>query len=126
MGFFDVADIWFGWEAGSAGFGRTLAQCGISPGPYPALPLLAPSTVRAAASLSVDGGMQPLHSLLPVYPETIAARGGWVMGNAVNFRSLNLELFEKVERFSVDLYGAVQDGFLPQRERVVQEALSEQ
>ncbi len=47
------------------------------------------------------------------------------MGNAANFRALNLELFEDVDRFSVDLNGAVQDGYLQQRERIVQEALAE-
>ena len=126
LGLFDVADSWFGLEAGHADFGQTLGQYGISPGPYLVLPFFGPSTVRDAVGLSVDGAMQPMNYLLPTYPETIAARGGWVMGNTVNFRSLNLELFENVDRFSVDLYGAVQDGYLQQRERIVQEALSEQ
>ena len=125
LGFFDVADRWFGLEAGHADFGQTLAQYGIAPGPYLVLPFFGPSTVRDAVGLSVDGAMQPMNYLLPTYPESIAARGGWVMGSAVNFRSLNLELFENVDRFSVDLYGAVQDGYLQQRERIVQEALSE-
>ncbi len=125
LGFFDVAGSWFGLEASHADFGQTLAQYGISPGPYLVLPFFGPSTVRDAVGLSVDGAMQPMNYLLPTYPETIAARGGWVMGNAANFRSLNLELFENVDRFSVDLYGAVQDGYLQQRERIVQEALSE-
>lgn len=126
LGFFDVADSWFGLEAGHADFGQTLAQYGIAPGPYLVLPFFGPSTIRDAVGLSVDGAMQPMNYLLPTYPETIAARGGWVMGSAANFRSLNLELFENVDRFSVDLYGAVQDGYLQQRERIVQEALSEQ
>ena len=126
LGFFDVADSWFGLEAGHADFGQTLAQYGIAPGPYLVLPFFGPSTVRDAVGLSVDGAMQPMNYLLPTYPETIAARGGWVMGSAANFRSLNLELFENVDRFSVDLYGAVQDGYLQQRERTIQEAIAEE
>ena len=126
LGFFDVADSWFGLEAGHADFGQTLAQYGIAPGPYLVLPFFGPSTVRDAVGLSVDGAMQPMNYLLPTYPETIAARGGWVMGSAANFRSLNLELFENVDRFSVDLYGAVQDGYLQQRERIIQEAIAEE
>ncbi len=126
LGFFDVANSWFGLEAGHADFGQTLAQYGISPGPYLVLPFFGPSTVRDAVGLSVDGAMQPMNYLLPTYPETIAARGGWVMGSAANFRSLNLELFENVDRFSVDLYGAVQDGYLQQRERLIQEATAEE
>ncbi len=126
LGFFDVADSWFGLEAGHADFGQTLAQYGIAPGPYLVLPFFGPSTVRDAVGLSVDGAMQPMNYLLPTYPETIAARGGWVMGSAANFRSLNLELFENVDRFSVDLYGAVQDGYLQQRERTIQETVAEE
>lgn len=126
LGFFDVAESWFGLEASHADFGQTLAQYGIAPGPYLVLPFFGPSTVRDAVGFGVDSAMQPMNYLLPTYPETIAARGGWVVGGAVNFRSLNLELFENVDRFSVDLYGAVQDGYLQQRERVVQDALAEQ
>ena len=70
--------------------------------------------------------MQPMNYLLPTYPELIAAQGGWVIGNTINARSLNLELFESVDRFSLDLYGAVQDGYLQQREQVIQDALGEE
>jgi ABC-type transporter lipoprotein component MlaA len=34
---------------------------------------------------------------------------------AVNYRSLHLNLFEDVDRYAVDLYGAVQDGYLQRR-----------
>lgn len=92
-------------------------------GPYLVLPFLGPSTVRNAIGLGVDGGMQPVNYLLPTIPKHLSARGGWLIGAAVNMRSLNLELFESVDRFSLDLYGAAQDGYLQQRERVVQDAL---
>ena len=126
LGFFDVADSWFGLEAGHADFGQTLAQYGISSGPYLILPFFGPSTVRDALGFGVDGAMQPMSYLLPTYPELITARAGWVVGGALNARSLNLELFESVDRFSLDLYGAVQDGYLQQRERIIQEAIAEQ
>ena len=125
LGFFDVADSWFGIEASHADFGQTLGQYGVPSGPYLVLPFFGPSTVRDAVGFSVDGAMQPITYLLPTWPELIAARGGWVVGNAINARSLNLELFESVDRFSLDLYGAVQDGYLQQREQVVQDALEE-
>ena len=35
--------------------------------------------------------------------------------DAVNYRSLNLNLFEDVDRYSIDLYGAVQDGYTQRR-----------
>ena len=123
LGFLDVADSWFGLEASHADFGQTLAQYGMSSGPYLVLPFFGPSTVRDAVGFSVDGAMQPMNYLLPTFPELIAARGGWVVGNAINARSLNLELFESVDRISLDLYGAVQDGYLQRREQVIREAL---
>ena len=123
LGFFDVADSWLGLEASHADFGQTLAQYGMSSGPYLVLPFFGPSTVRDAVGFGVDGAMQPMNYFLPTFPELIAARGGWVAGSTINARSLNLELFESVDRISLDLYGAVQDGYLQQREQVIQEAL---
>jgi ABC-type transporter lipoprotein component MlaA len=34
---------------------------------------------------------------------------------AVNYRSLHLNLFEDVDRYAIDLYGAVQDGYMQRR-----------
>jgi hypothetical protein len=33
----------------------------------------------------------------------------------VNYRSLHLDQFEQVDRYAIDLYGAVQDGFMQRR-----------
>ena len=123
LGFFDVADSWLGLEASHADFGQTLAQYGMSSGPYLVLPFFGPSTVRDAVGFGVDGAMQPMNYFLPTFPELIAARGGWVVGSTINARSLNLELFESVDRISLDLYSAVQDGYLQRREQVIREAL---
>ena len=123
LGFFDVADSWLGLEASHADFGQTLAQYGMSSGPYLVLPFFGPSTVRDAVGFGVDGAMQPMNYFLPTFPELVAARGGWVVGSTINARSLNLELFESVDRISLDLYSAVQDGYLQSREQVIQEAL---
>ena len=123
LGFFDVADRWFGLEAGYADFGQTLAKYGIGSGPYLVLPFFGPSTVRDAVGLGIDGAMQPTNYLLPTVPEQISARTGWLVGATVNARALNLELFESVDRFSLDLYGAVQDGYLQQREQVIRDAV---
>jgi len=122
LGFFDVADSWLGLEASHADFGQTLAQYGVSAGPYLVLPFFGPSTVRDAVGFGIDGAMQPMNYFLPTFPELIAARDGWVVGSTINARSLNLELFESVDRISLDLYGAVQDGYLQRREQVIQEA----
>ena len=53
--------------------------------------------------------------------QVFAIRGGLTVGSAINYRSLNLKLFEDVDRYAVELYGAVQDGYLQRREKAIQE-----
>ena len=62
--------------------------------------------------------MNPINYLLSTI-QSIAIRGGLTLGNAVNSRSMNLELFQNVDRFSLDLYGAVQDGYLQRRAQAI-------
>ncbi len=120
VGLFDVADQWFGLKESSEDFGQTLAVYGVSSGPYLVLPFYGPSTVRDTVGLAVDSAMNPMNYLLSTV-EVIAIRGGLAVSNAVNYRSLNLQLFEDVDRYAVDLYGAVQDGYLQRREKAIQE-----
>ena len=120
VGLFDVADPLLGWKESPEDFGQTLAVYGASSGPYLMLPFYGPSTVRDTVGLAVDSAMNPMNYLLSTV-QVIAIRGGLTLGNAINYRSLNLELFEDVDRYSVDLYGAVQDGYLQRRERAIKE-----
>jgi phospholipid-binding lipoprotein MlaA len=93
---------------------------GVASGPYLVLPFFGPSNIRDAVGLAVDSAMNPTYYLLST-TQSIAINSGITAGTAVNYRSLNLELFEDVDRFSVDLYGAVQDGYLQRREQVIEE-----
>src|SRR5262249_6023384 len=111
VGLFDVADEWFGLKESPEDFGQTLAVYGVSSGPYLVLPFYGPSTVRDTVGLAVDSAMNPMNYSLSTV-EVLAIRGGITVTNAVNYRSLNLQLFEDVDRYAVDLYGAVQDGYL--------------
>ena len=52
-GMYDVAEGW-GWPRKKAGFDSTLAKWCIKDGPYIILPILGPSTPRAAVSLALD------------------------------------------------------------------------
>lgn len=120
VGLFDVADLWFGLKESPEDFGQTLAVYGVSSGPYLMLPFYGPSTVRDTVGMAVDGAMNPMNYFLSTV-ELIAVRGGLTIANAVNYRSLNLQLFEDVDRYAVDLYGAVQDGYLQRREKAIEE-----
>ena len=119
-GFLDVADRWFGLKESNEDFGQTLGTYGVEQGAYLVLPFWGPSTVRDAFGLAVDSAMNPMNYLLST-TEVLAARGGIVTGRAVNYRSLNLELFADVDRYAVDLYGAVQDVYMQRREKEVVE-----
>jgi phospholipid-binding lipoprotein MlaA len=120
VGFFDVAGNLFGWRESEEDFGQTLGKYGVAPGPYLVLPFFGSSTVRDAVGRAVDSAMNPMNYFLST-TEVLAIRGGLAIGNAINYRSLNLELFEDVDRYSVDLYGAVQDGYLQRREQQIAE-----
>ncbi len=120
LGFFDVADRWLGLKESKEDFGQTLGWHGVDSGPYLVLPFYGPSTLRDAFGLAVDSALNPMNYLLSA-TQVIAIRGGTTAANAVNYRSLNLELFEDVDRFALDLYGAVQDAYLQRRKREVAE-----
>jgi phospholipid-binding lipoprotein MlaA len=114
-GLFDPADEWFGLKQEPNDFGLTLAKYGVKEGPYLVLPLLGPSTVRDALGKVVDGAMNPVAYTAPssaIFYE-MAANGL----AAVNARSENLKMFDDVDLYSVDLYGAVQDAYLERRQQ---------
>jgi phospholipid-binding lipoprotein MlaA len=120
VGFVDAADRWFDLKESNEDFGQTLGTYGVGQGPYLVLPFFGPSTVRDAFGLAVDSAINPMNYLLP-RTQVIAIRSGLTVASAVNYRSLNLELFEDVDRFAVDLYGAAQDAYLQRRGREVEE-----
>jgi phospholipid-binding lipoprotein MlaA len=100
-GLFDPADKWFGLKQEPNDFGLTLAKYGVKEGPYLVLPILRPSTVRDALGKVVDGAMNPVNYGAPssaIYYELAANAVA-----AVNARSENLNMFDEVCLYSVDL-----------------------
>jgi len=95
-------------------FGLTLGHYGVPAGPYVVWPFLGPSTFRDTVGTAADGAMWPLPYFVPWYL-WLLADGGKDVVEAVNYRSLNLNLFEDVDRYAIDLYGAVQDGYMQRR-----------
>ncbi|MGO9267260.1 MAG: VacJ family lipoprotein [Candidatus Binataceae bacterium] len=118
-GLFDPADHWFGLKESRNDMGLTLGHYGISQGPYLVLPFLGPSTIRDTVGYAADEAMWPLPYFVPWYISLPTDAGKGVV-EAVNFRSLHLDLFEQVDRYAVDLYGAVQDGYLQRRANQLQ------
>ena len=113
-GFFDVADSWFGIKQHDDDFGLTLGHYGIPEGYYVVWPFLGPSTIRGTVGLAADGAMWPLDYFVPWYVWFPADSGKEVL-QAVNYRSLHLNMFEEADLYAIDLYGAVQDAYLQRR-----------
>lgn len=120
LGFFDVAKNQFGIEESNEDFGQTLGHYGVGGGAYVVLPFAGPSTVRDTFGFVIDGAMDPKQYLLSG-TENFGISTGTTLATAVNDRSLNLELFEQVDRFSLDLYSAAQDFYLQRREQQIEE-----
>jgi phospholipid-binding lipoprotein MlaA len=116
-GLFDVARQEMGLEEQKADFGQTLGIWGIGPGPYLVLPLLPPLTVRDGIGYFVDGSTNPLNYYIPFWPDKF----GLSALDAINDRSLNLDLFQGFEEVTVDLYSAVRNGYLQRRDRMIKE-----
>ena len=115
-GLFDVAKL-EGIEKSREDFGQTLGFYGAGPGPFLILPLLPPLTVRDGIGMGVDGLMDPLSYFLPFF----WTRLGMKVGETVNDRSLNLELFQGFEESVIDMYSAVRHGYLKRREKLIKE-----
>lgn len=114
-GLFDIAKQEFGLQKTRADFGQTLGIWGVSPGPFLVLPFMPPLTVRDGIGTAVDGAMDPLSYVLPF----IWTRLGMRVGNMINDRSLNLDLYQGFEETTVDLYSAVRNGYLQRRENMI-------
>lgn len=114
-GFFDVARD-MGIEEADEDAGQTLAVYGVGPGPYLILPFFPPLTVRDGIGTAIDGVLDPINYFFPVEALT-----GMEVGDRVNNRALNLELFETVEETAIDLYSAVRNGYLQRRQQVIKE-----
>ena len=97
-------------------FGQTLGLWGVAAGPYLVLPLLGPTTVRDGIGKGVDSAMNPLTYVVPFVGQV-----GMKVGDTVNDRALNYDLFAGVEETSIDLYSSVRHFYLKRREKMVEE-----
>jgi phospholipid-binding lipoprotein MlaA len=116
-GLFDPAGDYWGIPKSREDFGQTLGWYGVGPGPYLILPFLEPLTIRDGIGRGVDSLLDPLSWLLPLFWDRV----GMTLGNILNERSLNLELFQGFEEGVIDLYSAVRHGYLQRRRQLIQE-----
>lgn len=133
-GMFDPAKIMFGLDTPLEDLGQTLGTYGVAPGPYLVVPFYGPFTLRDGMGFIGDTLLDPFNwFVLPFktsdsIPQLVqdrstitAIRLGLTGGEAVNDRSLTLEEFEGIEEGTIDLYGAIRNGYLQQRLKAIQE-----
>lgn len=116
-GLFDPAKDFWGIQKSREDFGQTLGVWGSGPGPYLVLPLMEPLTVRDGIGKFVDGFMDPLSYVLPFFWDRI----GMKIGDALNERALNYDLFQGFEESVIDMYSAVRHGYLQRRQQLIRE-----
>jgi phospholipid-binding lipoprotein MlaA len=116
VGFFDVAKDGFGIEQRDEDTGQTFGVWGAGPGPYLVLPFLPPLTVRDGIGYAFDVAMTPYTYFIPWWGSVLGT-----VTNTVNERSLNLDRFERVAESTVDLYGAVRNGYLQRRAAAIKQ-----
>ena len=116
VGFFDVAKDAFGINQRDEDTGQTFGVWGMGPGPYLILPFLPPLTVRDGVGYAFDVAMTPYTYFIPWWGSLAGTAT-----NTVNERSLNLDRFERVTESTVDLYGAVRNGYLQRRAAAIKQ-----
>jgi phospholipid-binding lipoprotein MlaA len=116
-GLFDPAKDYWGIRPSKEDFGQTLGTYGSASGPYLILPLLPPMTVRDGIGMGVDGAMDPLSYFIPFIWDRLGMR----IGDTVNDRAINYDLFQGVEETTVDLYSSVRHFYLNRREQLIRE-----
>jgi len=124
VGLFDPADKWLGLKEHRNDFGLTLARYGIHEGPYLVLPFFGPSTVRDAVGKVADAAMNPVHYLVPTSVVVYAAEAGAGVLEVVNYRALYAQFFSDIDRYSLDPYAAMQDGYLAHRRQLEKDTVS--
>ena len=133
-GLFDPAGIMFELKTPSEDLGQTLGTYGVGPGPFLMIPFFGPFTLRDGVGFIGDAFLDPFNwFILPFtnidgIPQLVQDRSnrriirlGLTVGEAVNLRALNLEKFQGVEEGTLDLYGAIRNGYLQQRLNAIRE-----
>lgn len=117
LGIMDVASR-MGLRHQEEDFGQTLAVWGIGEGPYLVLPFFGPSNPRDTVGLAVEWVADPF---------AVWARGtntDWFQPSrtgvaTIDYREANLELFDEIERSSLDYYSSLRSLYRQRRSSLI-------
>ncbi len=117
-GMFDVAEGW-GMPRERATFNETFAKWCVPQGPYIVLPLIGPSTPRAATGLALEFVFDP------VYWSTIndanihdKAAWGYAAMQGISAREQAIEFLDDLESNSVDYYATMRSAYLQNQSKL--------
>ena len=134
-GLFDPAKIMFDLDTPLEDLGQTLGSYGVPTWDRISfVPFYGPFTLRDGFGYIGDTFLDPFNWLvLPIIeiadaprlvqhdPTINYVRLGMTAAENINLRALNLESFQGVEEGTLDLYGAIRNGYLQQRQKAIEE-----
>lgn len=117
-GMFDVAEGW-GLPKREATFNETFAKWCIPQGPYLVLPLIGPSTPRAATGLALEFVFDPVY--WGTYNDAnVHDKASWGLAAVygITAREQALDLLDDLERNSVDYYTTLRSAYLQNQSKL--------
>lgn len=117
-GMFDVAEGW-GLPKDHTSFNETFAKWCIPDGPYIILPLIGPSTPRAATGLALEFVFDPV--FWTTYKDANAhdkIAWSYAAVQAITLRESALDLTDDLERNSVDFYATMRSAYLQNQSKL--------
>ena len=119
LGLYDVAAK-AGLDKNPTGFDKTMATWGVPDGPYVILPILGPSTPRAATGWVADGYSAPAYWVAQGSADDDAdlIYLGVSSLKYLNKYAENIKVIESLEEGSVDYYEAMKSAYLQNRAKI--------
>lgn len=118
VGMFDVAEGW-GLPKDKTTFNETFAKWCIPQGPFIVLPLLGPSTPRAATGMALDFVFDPVY--WATYQDANVhdkASWGYAIAQGITAREAALDILDDLERNSVDFYATMRSAYLQNQSKL--------
>lgn len=118
VGMFDVAEGW-GLPKDKTTFNETFAKWCIPQGPFIVLPLLGPSTPRAATGMALDFVFDPVY--WATYQDANVhdkASWGYAIAQGITAREAALDILDDLERNSVDFYTTMRSAYLQNQSKL--------
>ena len=119
LGTFDVASGW-GLDKNKTGFDHTLAKWCVPDGPFVILPLIGPSTPRAAVGMAADTAADPsfwssYYTSFSKDWEKYSFYYGITALGFISLREQNIEFLDKLTANSVDQYSTIKSAYMQNR-----------